>query len=199
MERFTRIGGSRTRRRGVAWALAGGIAAALACSEAPPPAPSAVPAVVADDPASDTTRVVVAGETFEVEVAADSRARYRGLSGRGEIPSNGGMLFVLPRPSPMAMVMRDCPNAIDVAFIDALGRVVAIHEMPPEPPRRAGESPFQYEQRLPEYPSGAPVSFALETAGGRLAELGLEVGARLHFDAQALAARARSGGGTAGR
>jgi uncharacterized membrane protein (UPF0127 family) len=154
---------------------------------------------VADESAPDTTRVVVAGETFEVEVAADSRARYRGLSGRGEIPRNGGMLFVLPRPSPMAMVMRDCPNAIDVAFIDALGRVVAIHEMPPEPPRRAGESPFEYEQRLPEYPSGAPVSFALETAGGRLAELGLEVGARLHFDAQALAARARSGGGAAGR
>jgi uncharacterized membrane protein (UPF0127 family) len=90
------------------------------------------------------------------------------------------------------MVMRDCPNAIDVAFIDAMGRVVAIHEMPPEPPRAQEESHTGYERRLPTYASGQPVSFALETRGGRLAEVGLEVGARLHFPAQALIERARS-------
>ena len=161
--------------------------AALACSDASP-----VPAAPAATPPATTTRVVVAGETLQVEIAADPRARTRGLSGRASIPRNGGMLFVLPRPQPMSMVMRDCPNAIDVAFIDPMGRVVAIHEMPPEPPRRSGESPFQYEQRLPEYASDAPVSFALETAGGRLAELGLAIGDRLHFPAQELIARAQS-------
>ena len=51
--------------------------------------------------------------------------------------------------------------------------MVALHAMPPEPPRRAGESAMQYERRLPEYPSGAPAQFAVEVAGGRLAQLGV--------------------------
>ena len=89
------------------------------------------------------------------------------------------------------MVMRDCPIPIDVAFLDPSGRVVAIHEMVPEPPRQTGESAFTYEQRLPTYGSGVPVQFALETAGGRFAELGVRPGDRLHFSAQDLIARAR--------
>jgi len=142
-------------------------------------------------PAPATTDVQVVGETFHVEVADDAASRLRGLSGRTSIPRNGGMLFVLPRPQAFGMVMRDCPHPIDVAFIDSLGRVVAIHTMVPEPPRRPDESPFEYERRLHDYDSGVPVQFALETAGGRLAELGLAVGDRVHFDAQALLARAR--------
>jgi uncharacterized membrane protein (UPF0127 family) len=89
------------------------------------------------------------------------------------------------------MVMRDCPAPIDVAFLDAQGRVVALHSMPAEPPRRPDESPFDYERRLPAYPSRAPAQFAIELAGGRLAQLGVGVGAQLAFDTQALAARAR--------
>jgi uncharacterized membrane protein (UPF0127 family) len=89
------------------------------------------------------------------------------------------------------MVMRDCPQPIDVAFLDAEGRVVAVHAMSPEPPRRPGETSYQYERRLPEYPSGAPAQFAVEVAGGRLAQLGVGVGSRLAFDSTALASRAR--------
>jgi uncharacterized membrane protein (UPF0127 family) len=164
------------------------IAIGLACS-APDdlrPAVGAQSAEVSGAAAPETAQVVVAGEAFEVEVAADPAARMRGLSGRTDIPRNGGMLFVLPHPKPFPMVMRDCPIPIDVAFIDAMGRVVAIHEMQPEPARRPGETPFAYERRLPGYPSGEPVQFALETAGGRLAELDLKVGDRLHFSARAL-------------
>jgi uncharacterized membrane protein (UPF0127 family) len=101
------------------------------------------------------------------------------------------MLFVLPRPQPFAMVMRDCPVPIDVAFLDADGRIVAQHEMSVEPPRRPGETALDYESRLPLYPSGAPVHFAIETGGGRLRELGLGVGTRVSLDAKGLAARAR--------
>jgi len=187
----------RIRRRVDAAALLWWIVTLLACSEAAPTAAESPAVEPARPPA--TIRVGVAGEDFEVEVAVDRRARYRGLSGRASIPRNGGMLFVLPQPEPMSMVMRDCPNAIDVAFVDVMGRVVAIHEMPSEPPRRGGESPFQYERRLPEYSSGAPVSFALEVAGGRLAEVGLEVGQRLHLPAQELIAQARADAAAGGR
>jgi len=101
------------------------------------------------------------------------------------------MFFAFGSPRPLAMVMRDCPEPIDVAFLDGEGRVVALHSMPPEPPRREGESAMQYERRLPDYPSGAPAQFAVEVAGGRLAQLGVQVGTRLVFDAAALARRAR--------
>jgi uncharacterized membrane protein (UPF0127 family) len=101
------------------------------------------------------------------------------------------MLFVLPGPRPFAMVMRDCPNAIDVAFLDAQGRVVAVHEMSPEPPRAAGEPRLLYESRLPVYPSGEPVQFAIETAGGRLAAVGLVEGDIVKLDFESLADRAK--------
>jgi uncharacterized membrane protein (UPF0127 family) len=101
------------------------------------------------------------------------------------------MLFVLPSPERFAMVMRDCPEPLDVAFLDSQGRVVALHEMQPEPARRPEESPFRYEQRLRVYASGEPVQFAVETAGGRLRELGITVGDRIALDAQALVRQAR--------
>jgi uncharacterized membrane protein (UPF0127 family) len=89
------------------------------------------------------------------------------------------------------MVMRDCPAPIDVAFLDAQGRVVAVYEMAVEPPRAPGESAYAYEARLPLYPSAGPVHFAIETAGGRLRELGVTAGARVALDATSLIARAR--------
>jgi uncharacterized membrane protein (UPF0127 family) len=135
--------------------------------------------------------VALGGETFSLELAADPETRRRGLSGRGVIPRNRGMLFVLPRPERFSMVMRDCSAPIDVAFLDGTGRVVARHEMHPEPPRAPGETPYQYEQRLRAYPSGVPVQFAVETAGGRLRELGLAVGDRIPLATETLIRRAR--------
>jgi hypothetical protein len=154
-----------------------------ACGASDPPA--------AATGAREVAFVALGGETFALELALDPPTRQRGLSGRGEIPRNGGMLFVLPRPEPFAMVMRDCPAPIDVAFLDAQGRVVAVHEMAVEPPRAPGERPLAYESRLPQYGSGSPVHFAIETAGGRLREVGLGVGARVALDTRALIARAR--------
>ena len=63
------------------------------------------------------------------------------------------------------------------------GQVVALHEMRPELPRQPGESARDYESRLRVYPSGVPAGFAIETAGGRLAEIGLAVGDRVANDA----------------
>jgi uncharacterized membrane protein (UPF0127 family) len=166
--------------------LALGLGLALACRE-----PAAEPPAAAAPPAGETIWLAIGGETFGLELALDPALRQRGLGGRGRLPRSGGMLFVFPDSRPLAMVMRDCPEPIDVAFLDRDGRIVALHTMRPEPPRQAGESRFQYEARLPEYPSGAPAQFAIELAGGRLAELGVGVGARIAVDRDALRARAR--------
>ena len=98
-------------------------------------------------PQPKTTWIETAGEPFELELAIDSVARFRGLSGRLSIARNGGMLFVNLVPGPQAMVMRDCPIAIDVAFLDLGGEGGAIHEMRPEPARRSNESAAAYETR----------------------------------------------------
>ena len=135
--------------------------------------------------------LALGGETFTLELAADPVSRYRGLSGRSRIGRNGGMLFVYPDAAPRGMVMRDCPVPIDVAFLDASGRIVALSEMAPELPRAAGESRAAYERRLPIYRSGAPARFAIEVAGGRLAGLGVALGDEIVLDTDALAALAR--------
>jgi uncharacterized membrane protein (UPF0127 family) len=91
------------------------------------------------------------------------------------------MLFPFGGPRLTAFVMRDCPIAIDVAFLDAEGRVISVHEMQPEPPRKPGESMNEYESRLRTYPSGLPAWFAFETAGGRLRALGVHGGDRIEL------------------
>lgn len=150
-----------------------------------PPAPQALPA------APQVVEVAAAGRVLRLELALEPGARQRGLSGRTSLPEGSGMLFAWPRPQPLAMVMRDCPVPIDVAFLDGAGRVVSLHAMPVEPPRRPGESASAYEARLPRYASGAPALFAIELAGGSLAELGVGVGDRFWFDRDAVRARAR--------
>lgn len=138
-----------------------------------------------------TAPVRIKGERFRMELALTEPARIRGLSGREEIDPDGGMLFVFPSALRREFVMRDCPVPIDIAFLDASGRVVAVHEMTPEEPQREGETDMQYEFRLKRYPSRFPAQFAVETAGGRLASLGLKEGDRVEFDAEGLKARAR--------
>ena len=158
------------------------VAAGAACVDPDPPARPAAP---------ETAWVEIAGQLFELELALDRATRLRGLSDRPRISRNGGMLFVYQRPRPRALVMRRCPVPIDAAFIDEAGRVVAIRAMEVEPPRAPGESAAAYEARLPVYEGGVPAQFVIETAGGRLRELGLAVGDHLVFDTESLGQRAR--------
>lgn len=138
-----------------------------------------------------TAPVTIKGERFMMELALTEPHRIKGLSGRAEIDPKGGMLFVFPSPARREFVMRDCPAPIDIAFLDSSGRVVALHEMKPEEPKREGESDMEYEFRLKRYPSRFPAQFAVETAGGRLAALGLREGDKVVFDVEGLKRRAQ--------
>lgn len=138
-----------------------------------------------------TAPVTIKGERFVMEVALTEPHRVRGLSGRPEIDPKGGMLFVFPTSARREFVMRECPVPIDIAFLDSSGRVVAVHEMTPEEPRREGESDMEYEMRLKRYPSRYPAQFAVETAGGRLGAVGLREGDKVAFDVEGLKRRAQ--------
>jgi len=139
--------------------------------------------------ALETTPVAIAGRVFQLEFALSPLAQRRGLGGRSHIGAYGGMLFVWESARPRAMVMRECRIPIDVAFLDGWGRVVALHAMKPELPRGESETNRDYESRLPSYRSGKPSHFAVELAGGRLAQLGIQVGDPFVADWPALVSR----------
>jgi uncharacterized membrane protein (UPF0127 family) len=154
----------------------------------------------------DVVTIVIGGRKFRLEVAADEETRFRGLSGRDNIAPDGGMIFVFPRPTVTAFVMRDCLVPIDIIFLDKSGRITAMHQMQTDPPRapheEARSEPYPgapewswvnsaYENRLKKYPSLYAVQFAIELKGGTLPTLGLRVGDKIEFDHEALIARAR--------
>ena len=126
--------------------------------------------------------VKIKGRTFKLEVAATNEARIKGMGGRTEIPEDTGMLFVFPRATRLAFLMRDCTVPIDVIFLDPSGRITAIHTMPPEEPRRPGEDDAAYDARLKKYPSRFPAQYAIELLGGMASKLGLAAGEKIDLD-----------------
>ena len=104
--------------------------------------------------------------TWFVEVAATRQGRYQGLSGRGHLPDNAGMLFVYPRETVLRFCMRRCAVPIDIAFIDRDLRVVKIATMAVEPDRTGRR----------QYSSDAPAQYALEVAGGLFERRGIRPG-----------------------
>lgn len=157
--------------------------------------------------AEDThTTVTIAGKRFSLELALDDEHRFKGLSGRENIPPDGGMLFVFTRAAPQAFVMRDCPNPIDIIYLDANGRVISTYEMTPELPRTDAERmmapPFPgapawanvnaaYEARLKPYPSRFPSQFVIELRGGTLPGLKLKPGDKVELAREELVRRAK--------
>jgi uncharacterized protein len=164
-----------------------------------PPAPADPPAVPAPAPSSPPAKIdptkplpfqilrkspkgllviplQVQGQRFEVEVAADDTSRRRGLGGRTRFLPGTGMLFVHTDDAIRGYWMYDCLIDIDVAFLDKEGRIVAMHRMKREAPRRSAEYQDMYQRRLKRYTSLRPARYALEVPPGDLTRLKLEIG-----------------------
>jgi uncharacterized membrane protein (UPF0127 family) len=151
------------------------------------------------------------GKTFKLEKAMDDQHRFGGLSGRKEIAEDGGMIFIFKNPQPLNFVMRDCPIPIDIIYVDATGRITAMHHMVPEPPRSAEEQPIpnerlpnwawsnpKYEARLKQYPSRFAGVIAIELRANTLNINGsnpegikLSVGDKLDLDVAKLRQEAK--------
>ncbi len=153
---------------------------------APPPTAPTAP------PAPPTERVTLATKTFELKVAADARSRATGLMGVETIEDATGMLFVFPRASVLSFWMANCLVDMDLIFIDRLGRIVALHEMKTEPPRRPEEPEWAYHARLRRYLSGQPAQFAIELKAGSIRDLKLEIGAATGLDVERLRSLAKT-------
>lgn len=81
----------------------------------------------------DATTGEVLGEVG-VDVADSAGERYAGLSNVDELADDRGMLFVFDDEAERTFVMREMQFGLDIIFIDAEGRISAIHVAPaPEP------------------------------------------------------------------
>ncbi len=81
------------------------------------------------------------------------------------------MLFIYPQPRILNFCMRGCVIPLDIAFIGADFRVVAIHTMAVEPDHLGRVS----------YSSSLPAQFALELPAGSLGRAGVRVGDKVIF------------------
>lgn len=156
---------------------------------APTPAtahtPTTQPAAENTETTATPTQTVALGDrTFTLELALDDATRFQGLSDRAFIAPDGGMLFVFAEPRMMEFVMRRCLVPIDIAFVDARGFVTATHAMQVEPYDRS-------DYQLKKYGSRYAAQFAIEVAGGTLAELGVRAGDRIDLPYADLKARAK--------
>ena len=150
--------------------------------------PSQLPEAIDERPDRETVDIRIAGEEFSLWIAADDSSQHTGLAGLTDIPDRGGMLFVYPTPRPRRFYMAYCLIDIDLIFLDSESRIVALHEMSAEPPRRTDESEAAYSRRLPRYRSLQPAQYAIELKAGSIRRLGLRVGQRIDADISALIA-----------
>ena len=138
-----------------------------------------------------TEQVTIKGQTFTLEVASSLEAIKKGLGERESVPSDGGMLFVFPDAQQRRFWMVDCLVDIDIMYLDALGRITAIHTMRAEPLQTGSETRTEYEQRLKRYPSGLSAQFAIELQAGKIRELDLKTGNKIDIPIECLKARVK--------
>jgi len=140
--------------------------------------------------------VEISGQTFELDIVADEDSRELGLGGRKQMDANKGMLFSFTDSKIRNFVMRDCYIDIDIIFLDATGRITAMHHMPveeqiqPEETRnyQVGNQWFSgtYDRRLKKYSSRYNAQYAIELLGGTLEKLDLKDGQLIKFDTKYL-------------
>ncbi|MFY0992006.1 DUF192 domain-containing protein [Halomonas sp. C05BenzN] len=107
---------------------------------------------------------------LRVEVARTLPQRGQGLMDRDHLADDAGMLFLYRNEqSPRnGFWMYRTRIPLDIAFIDADGRIVAIRQMQPCASERPGECPVTYP--------GVLYRAALEVNAGYFAEKGVEEG-----------------------
>ena len=110
-----------------------------------------------------------AQHTVEVEVAATTAARTRGLMWRYALPEGTGMLFIFAGDEPLSFWMRNTLIPLDMFFIAADGTVVTVVDSA-EP------------QTLTSRRSTQPAKYVLEVPGGWAKKRHLAAGARVELE-----------------
>jgi len=109
------------------------------------------------------------GDTVRAEVMVSADERHHGLTGRASLPEGGLVLFPYPDDHVHHVWMKGCKFAIDVAWMDAAGTVIAVEENLPPCPR----------DPCPIYGQEIGSRYFVEGAAGWLKARGVTVGTRI--------------------
>jgi uncharacterized membrane protein (UPF0127 family) len=131
----------------------------------------------------DRFEISVGGRPASLHVAVLDPEKERGLMQRPDLAGDEGMVFVDPKPTRLAIWMRNTPEPLDLGYLAADGTLREVYGLLP------------YDERG-VYSNAGDVQFALEMRRGWFAEHGVRPGARM--DMAALAAALRERGFTPG-
>ena len=106
--------------------------------------------------------MTIGRHVFNVEVAATTESRNRGLMDRESLAADAGMLFIFDVSRYQSFWMKDTPIALDMAFIRADLTISSIDTMEPLTTMR--------------HKSAEPVPYVLELPAGELARRGIGPG-----------------------
>jgi uncharacterized membrane protein (UPF0127 family) len=102
--------------------------------------------------------ITVGGRALRVVVADDEDERVQGLREKSDASPYDGMLFVFPSDGLVSFTMATVPDALQIVFFDAAGRVVDRLRMAP--------CPNGTDATCPLYTPKRPFRYALETRAG---------------------------------
>lgn len=119
----------------------------------------------------EKTKIKVADQEIEVEVALTSIQHERGLMYREALAENAGMLFIFSEERVLSFWMKNTYVDLAIAYIDANKTIIDIQEM------AATAKDFQGEP--PSYPSAQPAKYALEMPKGWFTKNNISVGSKV--------------------
>jgi uncharacterized protein len=118
-------------------------------------------------PSLPTTTLTIDNHSFTAEIATTSAQQQQGLSGRGSLPQNQGMLFIFKAPARYPFWMKDMKFPLDMVFINNNKIVDIIQNIP---------APKNGETNLPIYTPSAPDDQTLEINAGLSKSYGFKKG-----------------------
>jgi uncharacterized protein len=102
---------------------------------------------------------------LHVDVAETAQEQQEGLMGVEKLPADEGMAFVFDVPTDSTFWMKDTLIPLSIAFVDDIGRVIGLRDMPP-----CKADP------CPTYGVDEPYVLAIEANLGWFHEAGIEAG-----------------------
>lgn len=101
---------------------------------------------------SDHFPISVGGHVVSLQVAVTEGEQHRGLMQRPDLGRDEGMIFVQAAPQRQNYWMKDCPEALDIAFAGRDGRIAEIYPLYPNDLRTVSSigDQLQYAVELPQ-------------------------------------------------
>lgn len=123
----------------------------------------------------DTADITTRDLKISAQIADTADKRNKGLSGQGDLPITGGMLFVFDKKGAYAIWMKDMKLPIDIIWIDESKKIVDIAQ-------NALPEPGKKDQELKIYRARGDSKYILEINAGLARLHNLQIGDVVNFE-----------------